>query len=278
MKNRLWPLPIPLLFAAFVLTAYPASSSTAAERILVLSAASAAPAVAEIAGVFSRRTGIDVRVSSGSSGTLARQITRGAPADIYISASSSWIETLTNENRLDEKLTRPLLRNRLVIIGRIGDSTSGLLDLTKPIVFLNQLNDGRLAIGDPLHVPAGQYAQQALENLGLWPAVRDRLARQINVRAVLAFVERGESPLGIIYATDAALSNAAKIRAIIPSEVHDPIVYSAAVVAGRNRPDVRQFFNALGNSDANGVFEQYGFGVVRSDSDRQLSNTTPSIP
>ena len=158
------------------------------------------------------------------------------------------------------------------------DSTSGLLDLTKPIVFLNQLNDGRLAIGDPLHVPAGQYAQQALENLGLWPAVRDRLARQINVRAVLAFVERGESPLGIIYATDAALSNAAKIRAIIPSEVHDPIVYSAAVVAGRNRPDVRQFFNALGNSDANGVFEQYGFGVVRSDSDRQLSNTTPSIP
>ena len=263
---------------ALILFGNPIPANAAADRILVLSAASAAPAIIEIAHDFNRRMGIVVRVSSGSSGTLARQISQGAPADIYISAAPKWISFLGAEKKLDQNFTRPLMRNRLVVVAPIGSAHQGLINLSKPVALLNRLNGGRLAIGDPQHVPAGHYAKQAMENLGLWPAVRDRLARQINVRAVLAFVVRGESPLGIIYATDAALSDAIRIAAIIPPESHDPIVYTAAVVSEHSRPDVLQFFDSLNQDHAGKVFERYGFGVVRTATDDQISKTMPSMP
>ncbi|MBT6960892.1 MAG: molybdate ABC transporter substrate-binding protein, partial [Rhodospirillaceae bacterium] len=155
-------------------------------RILVLSAASAAPAIQDLAAQFSGKNSVDVRVSIGSSGTLARQISQGVPADIYVSAAPQWIDVLQAGGRLDPNLTRPLARNRLVLVGPIESRGTGLLDASKPLVVLRRLDGGRLAIGDPSHVPAGRYAKEAIETLGLWPAVRDRLALQSNVRAVLA--------------------------------------------------------------------------------------------
>ena len=135
-----------------------------------------------------------------------------------------------------------------------------------------------MAIGDPRHVPAGQYAKQAFESIGLWPAVRDRLARQINVRAVLAFVERGEASLGVIYATDFALSDAAQIAAIVPPEAHDPILYTVSIVAGRERPEVIGFFEALQNARSADVFTEFGFGVVSESPSSHTSRILPSSP
>ncbi len=141
----------------------------------------------------------------------------------------------------------------------------GLIDLSRPVLLLNRFNGGRLAIGDPSHVPAGQYAKAALESLGLWPAVRDRLAPQNNVRAILAFVERGEAPLGIIYATDAALSPNVRIAAIIPGSAHDPIVYASAMISGRATREVRDFYDALGDEQSDEVFSRFGFGTAQQN-------------
>jgi molybdate transport system substrate-binding protein len=266
-RKRYQPTPnicgrIRSLAITLVLLVFSPTPSAGAENILVLSAASLGPAVTEIANNFSRRTGIVTRVSTGSSGTLARQIIKGAPADIYIAAATQWIARLARERHLNARLTRQLLRNRLVIVSPAGDPNNSLLDLTKPIAVLNRLRGGRLAIGDPSHVPAGQYAKQAIEALGLWPTVRDHLARQVNVRAVLALVERGEAPLGVVYATDLALSTSVQVAAIVPADVHDPILYTAAVVAGRNRPEVVEFFNTLKEPASEIIYTEYGFGIV----------------
>ena len=266
-RKRYQPTPnicgrIRSLAITLVLLAFFPTPSAGAENILVLSAASLGPAVTEIAKDFSRRTGIVTRVSTGSSGTLARQIIQGAPADIYIAAATQWIDRLAGEGHLSARLIRQLLRNRLVVVSPASDPDNSLLDLTKPIAVLNRLNGGRLAIGDPSHVPAGQYAKQAIETLGLWPTVRDHLARQVNVRAVLALVERGEAPLGVVYATDLALSTSVQIAAIVPADLHDPILYTAAVVAGRNRPEVVAFFNTLKEPTSEVIYTEYGFGIV----------------
>lgn len=230
-------------------------------RVLVLSASSASTVVQDIARDFSNRSGTDVRLSIASSGTLARQISRDAPADIYISASEQWIETLRAQNKLKPDFVRPLMRNRLVLIAPSASSITTLLDLSKSVAVLAALGDGRLAIGDPGHVPAGRYAKEAFTNIGLWPAVRDRLAPQINVRAVLAMVERGETPLGVTYATDVALSPNVKIAAIVPPESHTPIQYVAAIVSGRDNSETRAFFEALFSPMAKKIISQSGFGV-----------------
>jgi molybdate transport system substrate-binding protein len=248
------------------------------KRIIVLSAASAAPAVQDLAARFKDRTGTDIRVSIASSGTLARQIRMGAPADLYISASTRWIDQLIADGFLDRARTLPLARNRLVFIRPSETSNTPLINLSKPFDVANQLNGGRLAIGDPAHVPAGTYAQNALQNLGLWPAVRGQLARQSNVRGVLAMVERGETPLGIVYATDAALSNGVRLAAIIPASAHNPIVYSAAVLSVSTNPQATIFFHELTSSNGLDVFEHYGFAVTRPESKALTSKTLPSRP
>lgn len=230
-------------------------------RILVLSAASASTVVRDIAEDFSRRTGINIRLSIASSGTLARQITQGAPADIYVSASEQWVKSLSASGDLSRNHIRPLMRNRLVIVAPAQSSLSTLLDLTKPVAVLAALDGGRLAMGDPSHVPAGQYGELALLTLGLWPAVRDRMAYQVNVRAVLAMVERGETPLGVVYATDAALSDKVKIAAVVPAEAHPPIQYVAAILTNRVRPETVSFLEDLTGPAAQDLIQANGFAT-----------------
>ena len=253
-------------------------TSTVQARVLVLVASSAAPAVSEVAQNFSSETGIDVRISSASSGTLARQITQGAPAQIYISAAPQWTELLQQSGFIDVNRTRPLLRNRLVIVSQKLEAADSLMDLSKPILVLNRLGGGRLAMGDPSHVPAGYYGRQALQRLGLWPAVRDHLVLQSNVRAVIALVDRGNSPLGIIYATDAALSTSTTIAAIIPSEAHEPIIYTGAVIGKNADDDTLQFFERLYSDGAREIYTRYGFGVALENIGNQESKIAPSKP
>ncbi|MEQ9111313.1 MAG: molybdate ABC transporter substrate-binding protein [Rhodospirillaceae bacterium] len=261
--NRRPPLGLILLFCFTLLCPVQDAQSTETKRIIVLAAASTTTALNDIAEQYQSETGISVRVSISSSGTLARQIMQGAPADIYIAAAQDWIRTLTAAGYIEPDYTRILARNRLVIVSPKTENATRLLNTSKPVEVLRRLDGGRLAIGDPAHVPAGRYAQQALENLGLWAAVRDRLARQVNVRAVLAMVERGETPLGIVYATDAALSQKVRLAAIIPPESHTPIIYTAAVISGRALPPVLDFYNYLSTAAAQSILESHGFAVMR---------------
>lgn len=256
-----------IIFAFALAVMVPQASASARDgqsRVIVLSAASASTVVQNIANAFSSETGIDIRLSIASSGTLARQIDQGAPADIYISASSSWIDALKASGRLDPEYIRPLMRNRLVVVTPASSPLNSLLNLSQPIAIKAALGGGRLAMGDPQHVPAGAYAMEALTNLGLWPVVRDKLALQANVRAVLAMVERGETPLGVIYATDAALTPNVKIAAIVPPKEHSPIQYTAAIVAGHSQPETRAFFAALFDPTAQQIIGEHGFGVFEA--------------
>lgn len=166
------------------------------------------------------------------------------------------------QGRLDSNFVRPVARNRLVLVRPKPPSRVPLLDLSKPLVVLDALSDGRLAIGDPSHVPAGRYAQSALENLQLWAAFRDKLAPQANVRAVLAMVEREETSLGIVYATDAALSSRVSVAAIFPAEAQPPIVYTAALIQGRRSQVATSVFEALFSESGLATFERFGFAVA----------------
>ncbi len=159
---------------------------------------------------------------------------------------------------------RPLLSNRLVLIAPAGSPLR--LRLSRDLPLRELLGDGRLAVGDPAHVPAGIYARQALEALGLWDQVADRLAQANNVRATLALVDRGEVSAGIVYETDAAISTRVRIVDAFPAEVTPPITYPLAIVAGRDSPAVRAAYDFLSGETAAAIFARHGFTAARAGS------------
>ena len=246
-----------LVLAAAVFVAGPAR---AADDLLVFAAASTTDAVGELAGMFQKQTGTKVVCSFASSSTLAKQIEQGAPADVYISANVKWTDYLQKAGSIAEGTRINLLHNRLGLIAP-ADSKQTKINLTDPAEIVQALGDGRLAMGDPDHVPAGIYGKQALVSLGLWPDVSGKIAAAANVRTALALVETGEAQLGIVYTTDAAVSKKVRLVAVFPADSHDPIVYPAALVAGRDTEKGRAFLKFLTSPEAKAVFERYGFGV-----------------
>jgi molybdate transport system substrate-binding protein len=245
--------------AIFAICAWPAAAPARAADILVFAAASAADALAEVNRDYAAGGGARIAVSAASSGMLARQIDNGAPADVFVSANPEWVEYLAKRGLLAAEHRRPLLRNRLALI---APAASTVRIVIGPGVALAQaLGDGRLAISDPRYVPAGRYAKAALVALGVWDDVARKTAIGRNVRETLVRVERGEVPLGIVYATDAAASKKVRLVALFPPESHPPIVYWAAVVAERARPEVAAYFRHLGSAQAGAVFRRHGFGV-----------------
>ncbi|OKH88160.1 hypothetical protein LF95_15990 [Thalassospira sp. TSL5-1] len=231
-----------------------------ARDITVFAAASLTDAMGDVAKAYEAQNPDDhVRLSFASSSTLARQIAAGGPAEIFISANEKWMDWLSDQDLLETGTRRDLLGNSLVLIApkdsKLGDITlSGKSDLTRLIG-----KDDRIAMGDPDHVPAGIYGKQALGNLGMWEKTEPRLARADNVRAALALVERGESPLGIVYGTDAAISKGVKIIATFPANSHPAITYPVAVMKGMKNPASTGLLDFLKSPDARAVFRQYGF-------------------
>jgi len=215
-----------------------------ARDLVVFAAASLKEPIDQIAADFG-----DVVVSYGGSGTLARQIGFGAPADIVVLAHPRWMDVLADANLL--AVRAPLVGNTLVLIS----SNQGTVDLSLRD-FDAALGDGRLALGLVGAVPAGIYAKAALDELGLWNSVRTRLAEVDSVRAALALVARKESPLGIVYATDARVSEDVHIVATFPADSYPEIRYEYGVVASSRHPNVGAFAAALAAST---VFEQAGF-------------------
>lgn len=226
-------------------------------EIVVFAPASTIDALGEICALFEARFGVAVLSSFGASSTLARQVEAGAPADVVLSANSAWMDYLEKAHLLAPNSRREILGNRLVLIAPVGRAQP--LALTSELPLIELLDDRPLAMADPEHVPAGIYAKAALESLGFWEIAGERAVRTTDVRAALALVERGESNLGIVYATDAFASGRVGVVATFPDVSHPGIVVSTAIVAGRATPDVRSFHEFLASPEAMAVFARYGF-------------------
>lgn len=249
------------LFGVLVLLAgVSATAAMAAEvqKITVFAAASTTNAVTDIAALYEASHPVVVRLSFASSSTLAKQIERGAPADIFLSANPKWMNYLSDKGAIVAASRTDLLGNRIVLI---APTASPLKNLTiGPGLDLRRLlGEGRLAMGDPDHVPAGMYGKKALERLDLWDAIKDRIARAKDVRAALVLVARGESPLGQVYATDAAISKKVKIVGVFPEDSHPPIVYPLAMI--KETDAASDFISFLKSETAAGIFEKYGFSI-----------------
>ena len=214
-----------------------------------------------IDAAYTAKSGTAVSVSFASSSTLARQIEAGAPAQVFLSADTKWMDYLDKKGLIEPGTRHDVLGNKLALIVP-SDSSVGMLSIDRTLDWQRYLGaDGHLAVGDPDHVPAGIYAKEALTNLGVWSALQPRLARADDVRGALALVERGEAPLGIVYVTDARVSRKVKIAGVFPEQSHAPIVYPFAIVKGDASPPVQAYFRFLNGAEARTVFNRYGFAT-----------------
>lgn len=232
--------------------------SASVARVRVFAAASTTQALQAVLRAHEAAGGPPADAVVASSSTLARQIEQGAPADLFLSANPRWMDHLEAGGHIGADTRRDLLGNRLVVVAPAAAPEH--LALTASTDLVARLAGSRLAVGDPDHVPAGLYAKAALEGLGLWDQVEPHLARSADVRAALALVERGEAPLGIVYATDAAASDSVVVVATFPVGSHPPVTYPLAIVAERGeQPGVQAVWSHLQSDAAQAVFAEYGF-------------------
>jgi len=230
-----------------------------AEPLTVFAAASMTDALNKAGQVYGAEAGPEIRFSFASSSTLAKQIEQGAPADLFISAAENWMDYLAQRDLIVPDSRAALVSNGLVLVAPEASALK-VAAISSTTDLLGMLGtEGRLAVGDPDHVPAGIYAKEALTSLGLWAGVESRLARADNVRAALALVARGEVPLGIVYSTDAAGQAGVKVLATFPPSSHRPIRYPVAIVKGRDSADARAFLGWLKGAKAMAILREFGF-------------------
>lgn len=249
------------LFASLAVLLAAASPLAAQEQITVFAAASLRNALDDTGAVFSKATGVKVVASYAASSALIKQIEQGAPADVFISADVQWMDYAA-----ERKLIRPdtrvnLLGNKLVLIAG-KDSKLDHVDIAKDFDIAKLAGDGRIAVADVKAVPAGLYAKAALESLGAWKAAEPKLAMAENVRATLAFVARGETAIGIVYATDAKVEPLVKIVGVFPDGSHPPVVYPVAATATATNAGVTRYLDFLRGPVAKAIFERHGFSLL----------------
>jgi len=239
--------------AAVLLLAFSAGAARAQDRFVVFAAASLRNALNEVAAGY---PGPRPVVSYAGSSSLAKQIERGAPASLFISADRDWMNYLQQRGLLVPGTRRDLLGNRLVLVAPRDSKIE--LAIRPGMPLLQALGGGRLALGDPYHVPAGMYARAALKSLGVWDTVKAHVAATENVRIALALVARNEAPLGVVYQTDARVEPGVRVVGRFDSSLHPPIVYPMALIKGAV-PAARGFAAYLLGDRAQGVFRKYGF-------------------
>jgi molybdate transport system substrate-binding protein len=250
------------LFLSFVILCAAALSPASAEdkTLTVFAAASMKNALDDIDAAFTAKTGVKVNASYAASSTLAKQIEQGAPADIFVSADTDWMDYATSKKTINEPTRVNLLGNSIVLIApkdsKIGDVTIGPgFDLAK------LADDGKIATGDVKAVPVGKYAKAALEKLGAWTAAEPKFAMADSVRAALTLVARSEAALGIVYATDAKVEPGVKIVGTFPADTHPPIIYPVAATSTA-KPEANAYLDYLRSSAAKAVLEKYGFNYL----------------
>ena len=245
-----------LLAAAFAAITGPAL----ADEVVVFAAASLKNALDGIAADYQAATGNTVTISYAGSNALAKQIIEGAPADIFLSASEPWMDEVEKAGLVVDGTRADLLGNRLVLVahGKGADP----VDLSQATDLKALLGDGKLSMAMVDSVPAGQYGKEALESLGLWPAVEGSVAQSENVRAALGLVATGEAPFGIVYASDAVADDSVSVVASFPEDSHAPITYPAALLKTATDPADRAFLQALSAAPADAKFTEQGFVVL----------------
>jgi molybdate transport system substrate-binding protein len=244
-------------FAFVALIALAAVQPARADNLTVFAAASLKNAMDDIAAKWKDSGGGTVGASYASSSTLAKQIEQGAPADVFVSADTQWMDYVDKKSLVEKP--HDLLGNRLVLIAAKDNPLT--LEIKPGLKLAEVLGDGRLAVGDPSNVPAGIYAKEALTKLKIWDAVQPKLAPAADVRAALTLVSRGEAPLGIVYETDAKVDPKVRIVAVFPEDSHKPIVYPVAVVKTSRNADAAKFVVFLSGPAAKEIFVKYGFSV-----------------
>jgi len=237
-----------------------AGYSADGDTVTVFAAASTTNAVNEIGALFAERKLGGFLPSFAASSTLAKQIESGAPASLYLSANEKWMDYLEEKNMIYTDSRFDLLSNRIVLIAP-ADSPLATVDIVPNFGLKALIGSGYLAMGDPDHVPAGIYGKQALENLGVWNDISASIARQKDVRSALTLVERAEVPLGVVYATDAAITDKVKVVGLFPENSHPRIVYPVALVKGNETTAAENFLEFLKSNEARTVFEKYGFTI-----------------
>jgi molybdate transport system substrate-binding protein len=225
-------------------------------QLLVLAAASLTDVLGELAPIWQKRAGVPVKLSFGASSMLARQIEAGSNADVFISADQEWMDYLQSRHLIAPSSRADVVRNQLVLIAPADSRIE--LEIRHGFDLAGALAGGRLSTGDPDTVPAGRYARSALMSLGVWDQVADRVVRADNVRSALNFVSRGETPLGIVYATDAQIDHKVRVVATFPDNSHAPITYPAAATA-KAGPNAADFVAFLRSDEAAALWKKYGF-------------------
>lgn len=249
---------IPRIFIAMlVLLGGLSGPARSDEPVTVFAAASTQQAVEAVLAQCQSKLGLMCRGVYAASSTLARQIAGGAPADIYISANMKWMRYLDENKYVVPSSIQVLAANRLVVIAPSKSTVSfkSVQDL------ITWLASDRIAVGDPEHVPAGIYAKQTLVSLKAWPALEGKLLRMPNVRAALAVVSRGEAAAGIVYGTDAGVSDDVKIVYRFDNNLHDPIRYPIANVMGRDTEAARRVLEMFISTLGRDAFKAAGFDI-----------------
>lgn len=245
-----------LLLPALLLVAG-AAQAQGARGPLVLAAASLQESMTAAADAWAAKGNARPVLSFAASSALARQVEKGAPADLLVSADQDWMDWLEQRRLLRAGTRADFLGNRLVLVApakrplaiRIGDG----------FALAAALGTGKLAMADPDSVPAGRYGQAALSSLGVWAAVAPKVVRTENVRAALLFVERDAARAGIVYETDARASRAVRVAGVFPANSHPPITYPLALVAASKHPQAEAFRRFLLSREGKAVFARYGF-------------------
>ena len=235
-------------------------SALAAEKVTIYAAASTTDMLTELIDAYNKQGGNAVG-SFASSGVLARQIEAGAPADIFISANQEWMDYLAEKKLVADGTRKNWLGNTLVLIAPSDSKAS--YKFAKGAKLSGLIAKEKLAIGDPNHVPAGTYAKQAMENLGIWSDIEKNIAAAENVRVVLTLVSRGEAPLGIVFGSDyVAAKDTVKLIDTVPADAFDTISYPIGIITKHDNAEVKKFYNFLMTDSAKAVINKYGFELL----------------
>jgi molybdate transport system substrate-binding protein len=254
------------LFVAFAVSLAAISTPATAQdkSLTIFAAASMKNALDEIDAAYAAKSGVKITVSYAASSALAKQIEQGAPADVFISADTDWMDYATSKKTINESSRVNLLGNSIVLIAP-KDSKVDNVNIGPGFDLAKLAGDGRIATGDVKSVPAGKYGKAALEKLGSWQAAEPKFAMAVDVRAALTLVARGEAVLGIVYSTDAKAEPGVKIIGTFPADSHPAIVYPVAATTTA-KPEASDYLAFLRSTAAKTILEKYGFKFLVSPS------------
>jgi len=242
--------------SVLVVASGPVFAQSTPRPVLIFGAASVTNVLDELAASFSKREGVEIKTSYAASSVLAKQLEAGAPADIFISADQEWMDYAAKKAVIKPDSRFNLVANTLVLIA--GVNNGAVIDLKPGVDLRLALAGQKLAMADPNSVPAGRYGKAALMALGGWDVIASSVAPADNVRTALAYVARGETPLGIVYGTDAKSDPKVRVVATFPANTHPPIVYPAALTV-QAQPAAEKFLTYLQSPDAQAAFIKAGF-------------------